>query len=309
MFTVIVPVFNRQRLVRRTIDSVLKAAPEGTQVIAVDDGSSDDSLGVLQSYGDRLQIATQSRSGPGAARNRGIELATGEYIVFVDSDDMLFPWSIAVYRELINRHDSPALLIASAVHFRSEDELLGVTQAPTNAVLYADYLAAAPATMWHGSSAIVARTDVLRAVGGFAGAHVNGEDSDLLLRLGVAPGFVRILSPATVAYRTHDASATADLTKTAMGIRHIVANDAGGRYPGGPARRQERDTIITRHSRAMTLQATRHRRLWEAAPIYVATIAANLRQGRLRYVLGFPVVWLWHALIGGRRHAVRSDEP
>lgn len=302
-FSIIVPVFNRQDFLRGTLDAIVAAAPPDTQIIAVDDGSTDDSVRILESYGPGIEILRQHRRGPGAARNRGLDEVTGDYIAFMDSDDLFFPWAFTLYRSLIERYDRPSLLIAAAVHFCAESELRGVREQPATVQHYPDYLAAASTPMWHGTSVVVARTECVLRAGGFAEAHVNAEDSDFLLRMGTAPGFVRIMAPATVAYRTHAASATADTPRSMRGILHMAAGERNGRYPGGRERSRERATLITRHSRAMSVTGVRSGLLRDALALYVATIRSNLKLLRLKYLLGFPLFWLWHAAVGARRPA------
>ena len=90
--SVVVPVFNRARMVREAIESALAGAPAvPLEVVVVDDASTDDTWDSLRAYADpRLRIARLERnSGQSAARNRGLELAAGRYVKFLDSDDVL----------------------------------------------------------------------------------------------------------------------------------------------------------------------------------------------------------------------------
>ena len=90
----IVPVYNTEKLVGRCIESVLVQSFPDWELILVDDGSRDGSLNVLREYekkDTRLKVIHQENAGPGIARNRGIKEATGDYIVFIDSDDVIKP--------------------------------------------------------------------------------------------------------------------------------------------------------------------------------------------------------------------------
>ena len=90
--SVIVPVYNSEEYLRRCIDSILKQSYELFELIAVDDGSSDNSWKILENYSkqyNRIRIIHQENAGPGKARNRGLDAASGEYVVFVDSDDFI----------------------------------------------------------------------------------------------------------------------------------------------------------------------------------------------------------------------------
>ena len=90
--SVIIPAYNRANYIVETIESVF-SGNEGLniEVIVVDDGSTDDTLSVLERYKDRIKLITQKNQGAPAARNRGFLESTGKYIKFLDSDDILEP--------------------------------------------------------------------------------------------------------------------------------------------------------------------------------------------------------------------------
>lgn len=94
MISAIVPVYNTEKLVGRCIDSVISQTYPAWELILVDDGSTDGSLGVLKQYetnDSRIKVIHQENAGPGLARNKGIQNASGDYIVFIDSDDIIKP--------------------------------------------------------------------------------------------------------------------------------------------------------------------------------------------------------------------------
>ena len=87
--TVVIPCYNAELWVGRAIKSVLDQQGVTVEVIVVDDGSTDGSLEVIQSFGDRIRWETGPNRGACAARNRGLELATARYALFLDADDYL----------------------------------------------------------------------------------------------------------------------------------------------------------------------------------------------------------------------------
>lgn len=92
MITVVIPVYNTEKYIGRCMDSVLDSTYQNFELIVVDDGSTDNSLEVCRQYSrkdDRIKVFAQEKRGVSAARNRGIEESNGEWIVFVDSDDMI----------------------------------------------------------------------------------------------------------------------------------------------------------------------------------------------------------------------------
>lgn len=90
----IVPVFNAEKYLRQCLDSLLAQTAFGFEIIAVDDGSTDNSPAILAEYAakdSRIKLITQTNAGAGAARNRGMEKAQGKYLVFLDADDFFEP--------------------------------------------------------------------------------------------------------------------------------------------------------------------------------------------------------------------------
>lgn len=101
---IIIPLYNKEQTVTRTIESILKQTFQDWQLIVVDDGSTDNSVDVVRQFKDeRIHVISQENQGPGSARNRGIKEATSEYVAFLDADDQWFPWylenSIKAIRE------------------------------------------------------------------------------------------------------------------------------------------------------------------------------------------------------------------
>ncbi len=97
--SIVVPVYNAERWLRRCVESLLEQDidKDGYEILLVDDGSKDGSLAVandLATTHSNIRVFTQPNAGPGAARNRGISDAKGQYIMFVDADDHIKPNSI-----------------------------------------------------------------------------------------------------------------------------------------------------------------------------------------------------------------------
>jgi glycosyltransferase involved in cell wall biosynthesis len=95
LVTVIIPVFNRKRSIKRAISSVLKQTYENVEIIVVDDGSTDETVTVIEkmktNYHNIRLVKCDTNRGGGAARNFGIERASGEIVAFLDSDDYWLP--------------------------------------------------------------------------------------------------------------------------------------------------------------------------------------------------------------------------
>ncbi|MCA1565453.1 MAG: glycosyltransferase [Acidobacteria bacterium] len=102
--SVVIPVYNGSATIGGTIECLLKQTLAPREIIVVDDGSTDDTVEVLQRFGDRLNIMRQPNGGPSSARNRGLREATGEFVALTDSDCLPEPKWLS---SLIESFDSP----------------------------------------------------------------------------------------------------------------------------------------------------------------------------------------------------------
>lgn len=108
MISVIIPVYNREKTIKRAIMSVLNQSYRDMELIVIDDGSTDNSANVIQEIRDeRLKYVYQPNQGACAARNHGIDIAKGDYIAFHDSDDIWLPEKLKIQYEalLANKAD------------------------------------------------------------------------------------------------------------------------------------------------------------------------------------------------------------
>jgi glycosyltransferase involved in cell wall biosynthesis len=298
MFSIIIPVFNREALIKSALDSIAGQWDRDFEVIVADDGSTDLSASIAEQHPVQPRVIRLSGNhGPSAARNAAATSAAGHYLAFLDSDDVFFPWSLATYRHLIETHSSPSFLAGKPFSFPDERKLSRASVEDVTAVDYVDYLSSYKVWPWHGVSSFVVRKDEFLRVGGFEPRRMNGEDADLCLRLGDSPGFVQVMAPVTFGYREHECNLTRQLPLTVAGIIHQLDCERAGRYPGGTRRERCRRKIILRHCRPASLTCARAGRMGEALNIYWRTFLWNLVEGRLKYLCAFPVHALAHRLV------------
>ena len=103
LVSIIIPVYNAEKRLNRCIDSVLKQTLKEVEIICVDDGSTDDSLKILQNYqnkSNKIKVFHQENRGVYRARMLGIQKASGKYVGFVDSDDEINPDMFHILYEL-----------------------------------------------------------------------------------------------------------------------------------------------------------------------------------------------------------------
>ena len=105
--SVILPVFNSEEFIGKAIESVLAQTFEDFELIIVNDGSTDSSKDIIDSFSDdRIRIINQSNQGPGAARNNALKIAQGSYVMYLDSDDWFCPDALEVAYGEINEYDA-----------------------------------------------------------------------------------------------------------------------------------------------------------------------------------------------------------
>lgn len=300
LFSVIIPVYNRARLITATLESVLAQTFTAYEVIVIDDGSTDATPAVLARYADRVRVLTQANRGAGAARNLGLRHARGDYAVFLDSDDLWFTWTLAVCAQVIVDHE-PSVIVSVPLRFSDVASLPAVAPNPPRLVIRDDFLSIGRDMRRFASTVLpLARVQDLRAVGGYAELPIAFEDWDLLLRMGEAPGFASIESPPVLAYRQHGASATRDPRSLYEGARYCVRQEATGCYPGGHARRRERRGILCSLQRFAIIRCLfmGHWNLGYA--LYLRNLGLFVRAGRWRFILGLPLLPLLRPVCGKR---------
>ena len=288
LFSVVIPTFNRAGYIAATLRSVLAQSCDDFEIIVADDASTDATVSIVRSFGDRVRLFSQPNSGPGVARNLGIQHARGEYIAFLDSDDLWFPWTLATLKHFIDAHDRPAIISGKPLMFTDESELASAACSRAAADFSPDFFAADPVHTLPGAGLMTARTDALRASRGFTSERVYCEDFDLYLHMGQAKGLVCVRAPATLAYRRHPQSAMMNFDKMVAGVRRIVREEHAGRYPGGPSRARERRAHIAHLCRCTALNCLDAGHWKHALRVYTDSIGWNIAAHRWSFVLGLP---------------------
>jgi glycosyltransferase involved in cell wall biosynthesis len=119
LVSVVIPSYNRAHVIGQTLDSVLAQTYRNLEVIVVDDGSRDATEMAVEPYRDRITYVRQENGGLAAARNAGLERARGEYVAWLDSDDLWNPEKIALQVAVLRRHPD---LVLCASDFSAFDE-------------------------------------------------------------------------------------------------------------------------------------------------------------------------------------------
>jgi glycosyltransferase involved in cell wall biosynthesis len=120
--TVIIPTYNRARYLPDCINSVLTQSTPVDEILIVDDGSTDGTAELVSSWGDRVTYLFQSNAGAAAARNLGLQVATGDFIAFQDSDDIWLPDKNALQLEFFRRYPDVDIVFGLMANFRGEQD-------------------------------------------------------------------------------------------------------------------------------------------------------------------------------------------
>lgn len=107
-FSIIIPVYNVEKFLQECLDSIVAQTLKDFEVICINDGSTDNSLAILNEYAERdsrFKVISQTNQGQGVARNNGIDLANGEYIIFVDPDDFIEPNALEIIYDTFKQTD------------------------------------------------------------------------------------------------------------------------------------------------------------------------------------------------------------
>jgi len=119
LLSVVIPTWNRARLVRDAIDSALVQREGEVEVIVVDDASTDSTAEILEcEFGDRIRLLRlEHRRGPGGARNAGARVTRGEFVAFLDSDDVWLPGKLDAELEVFARFPEAEVVVSDSQNF------------------------------------------------------------------------------------------------------------------------------------------------------------------------------------------------
>lgn len=118
--SVIIPTYNLARYINETVDSVLGQTYKNYEIIIVDDGSTDNTKEALSEYGGKITYIFQENQGVSAARNKGIKEAKGEYIAFLDADDLWLKDKLELQIGLMNSNPEVAMIFTDGESFNEE---------------------------------------------------------------------------------------------------------------------------------------------------------------------------------------------
>jgi GT2 family glycosyltransferase len=181
--SVIIPTYNYGHFLREAIDSVLAQTWPALEVIVVDDGSTDDTPRILADYGDRIRVIRQENLGASAARNTGIAAARGEWVAFLDSDDLWRPWKLECDAARIAADPDLGMVHCGAEQFDNTGKTLFVFLGGLEGWVAPDLLRFDREVIAAPGSGLTVRKAAAEEVGGYDPRLDASEDWDFCYRL------------------------------------------------------------------------------------------------------------------------------
>jgi glycosyltransferase involved in cell wall biosynthesis len=220
LVSVVIPVFNGEKTIRETIESVLNQTLTDFELVVINDGSQDGTLDIVERIPDsRIQVFSYPNAGQSTSRNRGIEIAKGDYISFIDADDLWTPDKLEAQLQALQANPKAGVAYSWTDWIDESSQLLGKGSYNTEQgevftkLLLNDFVA-------NGSNVLI-RRQALTEVGGFDPSVTPAEDWDLWLRLAARYEFVAVRSPQ-ILYRISPNSASFNVWKMEASSLQVI---------------------------------------------------------------------------------------
>ncbi|HEY9832882.1 MAG TPA: glycosyltransferase [Stenomitos sp.] len=247
LISVIIPVYNGEKTIKTTIESVLNQTFTDLELIVVNDGSQDSTLAVLDEIKDsRLKVFSFANAGVSASRNRGLAQAKGEFISFLDADDLWTPDKLEAQLRALQENPQAAVAYSWSDWVDESGQFLragGHITVNGNAyekLLLRDFVES-------GSNPLI-RRQALDEVGDFDQSVTPAEDWDMWLRLAARYEFVAVPS-AQILYRISPNSASFNVWKMEAGSLQVIERNFA--QTPESLKHLKRDTLASRYEYLM----------------------------------------------------------
>jgi glycosyltransferase involved in cell wall biosynthesis len=196
LISCIVPVFNGERYLKEALDSILAQTYRPLEIIVADDGSIDDTRAVVARYGPQVAFRSQSTAGPPAARNLGLRAAQGEFVAFLDQDDLWHREKLARQAARFAARPELDLCITYVRHF-------WVPELHREAATYRDHWRSDPLPGYY-TGTLMARRTLFECVGQFNPTLVHSDATEWFLRAAENGAVMEVLPQTLTHKRVHD---------------------------------------------------------------------------------------------------------
>ena len=215
--SVVIPLYNKEKHIEHTIQTVLAQTYGDFELLVVDDGSTDDSVHVVSSIrDDRIRLIQKENEGETKTRNVGVELSQGDYVAFIDADDEWKPGFLEEIVALIEKYPHASLFAtALSVHERNGEEYTleypGIPNDGSNCLIQ-NYFVSSLYYSPISSSSVCVSKKAFQELGGFPEGIKNGGDLDLWCRMALKFPFAYSSRPSAVYRRDSENMASRSTT-------------------------------------------------------------------------------------------------
>ena len=127
LISVIIPLYNKESSIAQTLQSVFSQDYSDFEIVVVDDGSTDNSVEIVEAMNDpRIRLIKQENGGPSMARNTGVKNAKGEWILFLDADDEMLPGALEFFSKKIQNHTDVDMFLGEVIVNNGKAEHLAI---------------------------------------------------------------------------------------------------------------------------------------------------------------------------------------
>lgn len=208
LVSIIIPVFNREKHIQQTLESLISDEYHPKEIIVIDDGSNDGSAEIIKRF-PGIKYHYQKNQGVAAARNTGIKHATGQYIAFLDSDDIWIPGRLEYSLAYFLDHPGVDYLLGQQQMFLDE----GVQKPNYIKQEWLDF-----PQNGSGTGVLIAKKNCFDKVGLFNQNYPSSEDTEWLLRANEAQLLKARLPILVIKRRIHDSNLSTKLVKKTRGL-------------------------------------------------------------------------------------------
>lgn len=201
LVSIVIPAYNYAEYLAEAIDSALAQRGARTEVLVIDDGSTDDTPAVLAAYGDQILVHRQTNAGLSAARNVGARLASGELLVYLDADNRLHPDFVARSVDALREHPTAGFAYPQVHHFGAVERTTTLQPYDLDALKRRNDI----------DACCLLRRRLVLAHPYDEGNHVGWEDWDFILTLAEHGWGGVLVDEPLLEYRRHDASMTSGI--------------------------------------------------------------------------------------------------
>jgi glycosyltransferase involved in cell wall biosynthesis len=220
LISVIIPVHNGERTISATLDSVLQQTFPDFELIIINDSSTDKTLEIISQYTDpRLSILTDSHQSAAVSRNQGLKQSHGEYIAFLDADDLWTPDKLDCQFQALKEHPEAAVAYSWTDYIdEAGNTLYSGSHLTLNGQIYPQLLVRN--FLESGSNPLIQR-QALMDVGGFDESLEGGQDWDLYLRLAAKYSFFAV-PQVQIYYRVSTGSISSNLSRQEQQVLQVM---------------------------------------------------------------------------------------